>query len=1007
MDSLSEHADASFDVVLVSDVGAAADAEALLGQVRRVLEQDGVAVIALPNRDATGGLSGAAPPSLGYYDLYDLCASLWPNVRMYGQSPFVGYAVAEFAAAGDDGAVSFDASLVGGESEEVEFFLAICGEAAVPLDPFSVVQIPLGAVAPREVDGMAAPVDDGRGAELQGALEEAHARLEELRAEVGERGIRSTRLEHELRAMEEEAAKARERAVRFARELEDEKKARQRAEIEGQLARKAPDLREARERADSLAVEIEAAQVRIRSLEQQVAHAVDEAREIATDRDRLAEEVEAVHANLAQQAGEAAVAASAASEHEVLTREVSALRASLDGSDAERGAEVEKLERELAARVREIGAARAESERQRSIVGDLVAQLGEASRRPAVEPEEVARLRESLRQIEQERDRASRDLEETASALVAERDDAVVRAAQLQARVVELEGEAQAARWDTSLAQSQLMESGESAQAGRAAVTALEAALDTERRRAADTERASDGAAARFEEYQQQAARAREESRDAELRATEAEWRRQQAEAWLADMRTQTASAVGALQGAKMRIGELEEEAATRGRSSSTLEDELHASLGRIVGIEASVRELRAAASEAKEALDHERAAHARARETLETLRRQEAERQGAFDRLLASLQGEARGYRVRLYEVAAERDQALARLEEVGGGVGEVQGRLRGLEDEQEAARVRIRALEAERDAARAVAESAERARSEAEQALARRNDEGAAEEQAASLRAEAGSREVGEIRGLRFAFAEAKARIGDLEAAAWEASAEIGRLKGVVRRERLESEERMEAAARELADAREALSSIRHDADQAREELARLAERTSDLGTDVGRLRDAHHRADEDLERLRAELSTAVTDQGRLETAIEERDQRLVAQTDLLREREVALERIAGDLAEAGARLAESERTRAKLETDLADARDAKAAAQGADLDASQAVERLRKETVTRDERIRALTSEREAIEDRAVAAEGKLVAVQEALGRISEEPLAGELGEEIRALLRVLGS
>ena len=93
--------DGAFDFVLVPDLSLTTDTAALLGLLRRVLSPAGAALIATPNFDAKAPLV-AHPKSrsspLGYYNLYDAVAAHFTSVRMLGQAPFVGYAIAEFAA---------------------------------------------------------------------------------------------------------------------------------------------------------------------------------------------------------------------------------------------------------------------------------------------------------------------------------------------------------------------------------------------------------------------------------------------------------------------------------------------------------------------------------------------------------------------------------------------------------------------------------------------------------------------------------------------------------------------------------------------------------------------------------------------------------------------------------------------------------------------------------------------------------------------------------------------
>src|SRR5882724_563624 len=143
--------DGAFDVAFVEDLSIFDDRTALLKQVRRALSTRGAALIASPNPDAktsvlprTGAARTGAP--LGYYELYDDVSAEFAEVRMLGQTPFVGYAVVDFAPEGEP-EVSIDSGLLPGGTEEPEWFVALASRDPLDVDPMGIVQLPAQRLA--------------------------------------------------------------------------------------------------------------------------------------------------------------------------------------------------------------------------------------------------------------------------------------------------------------------------------------------------------------------------------------------------------------------------------------------------------------------------------------------------------------------------------------------------------------------------------------------------------------------------------------------------------------------------------------------------------------------------------------------------------------------------------------------------------------------------------------------------------------------------------------------
>ncbi|MBK8253938.1 MAG: hypothetical protein IPK82_14905 [Polyangiaceae bacterium] len=310
--------DGAFDAVLIPDLTIFTDKTDAVRRAKKLCSPSGAVVVASPNPDAKrrllGNLKNAAQAP-GYYELYDLLTLQFPIVRMLGQAPFLGYAIVAFAPDREPD-VSFDASLLAG-TEEPEMFVAVASERNVSTDPYMVVEVPsedvldvytsheTPSIAPdpnstREDRFGSAPVvqlaeakarmvlmeaeledlrsqktsllqsvEGARSEEAQNAAE----RLRELEARAGDEHVRAERLTHKVRDLEDELVRQRDRAQKLSKALDDEKKVRQKAEIELGMARgltrneesPAPsaksdalsnELRETASRADALAHEL-------------------------------------------------------------------------------------------------------------------------------------------------------------------------------------------------------------------------------------------------------------------------------------------------------------------------------------------------------------------------------------------------------------------------------------------------------------------------------------------------------------------------------------------------------------------------------------------------------------------------------------------------------------------------------------------------------------------------------------------------------------------------------
>jgi predicted nucleic acid-binding Zn-ribbon protein len=374
------------DVVVVPDAGAVPSLVAVLDEARRALGSDGVVVVASLPEGGAVPLEPGAKPSLGYYDLEELCAARFARVRMFGRGPFLGYTLAAL----DEGSaeVSLDTRLLDGDPPPPEAFIAVASDHDVALDPLTIVQLP-----PEALQGV-------RAAATQ-ALEEELARqgqkLKEVEAASAERWVKIQRFEHGVKELEEENRKARDKAVRLSKELEDERKLRQRLELEAQMARRTPEL----PKPPDLTPEVKRLEAEVSRLEHELSRA------------RAAEAAAAARAAEAHDALRAAETSRSVREvtHAEEMAEATRALAEAKAAEAAARARIEDLSRELD----ETQAAEAELRRQLDDALERMERLDQTPRIQALEAELDALRRGAV--IDGEYDRLERSLAEQSAAL--------------------------------------------------------------------------------------------------------------------------------------------------------------------------------------------------------------------------------------------------------------------------------------------------------------------------------------------------------------------------------------------------------------------------------------------------------------------------------------------------------------------------------------------------------------------------------------------------------------
>ncbi len=229
--------DGFFDVGIIEDLALAGKSpKDVLAPLSRALARRGLALVCSRNPGVTSRLIPCAvevAEPLGYYDFYETVSQHFEEVRMLGQTPFVGYAIADFSAS-DASDVRLDTALLPGGAEEPEWFLALASALPVSPDAFSVIQLPISELdlGGRGETAESAENIEGRVAANQRA-ERAEAKVHELAEELARIAAERTR-DAERHATE----RARD-AERFAAERtrDTEKHAAERAQQAAERAR--------------------------------------------------------------------------------------------------------------------------------------------------------------------------------------------------------------------------------------------------------------------------------------------------------------------------------------------------------------------------------------------------------------------------------------------------------------------------------------------------------------------------------------------------------------------------------------------------------------------------------------------------------------------------------------------------------------------------------------------------------------------------------------------------
>jgi len=369
----------AFELALIDNLSAYGPLS-LIRTARRALGSRGVAVIACPNAEAAFPLlrtpsPGAAASSLDYYALYDAVAAEFEHVRMLGQTPFVGYAIADFSASGEP-EPALDTSFVPGGAEEPDFFIALASNQEVRLDEFAVIQLPtrrlLGSLnAPAAPPPAPAPAAPSVNVALTKAHDAELARLNQWIKELESRASTADeRADHSETELEAERAKLEAERAKFEAE---------RVKVEAERVRfEAERVKFEAERQASAALKLQhekelgAVRAELGALRTQATSLRADASTKASELARLTSELAERTRQLAEQAEK--VEQGSAVELAEFERQLT-----------ERGSEVRRLEQEL----------RTAERTGRELVHELERRSGEQSKQGSLELERALAEREA------------------------------------------------------------------------------------------------------------------------------------------------------------------------------------------------------------------------------------------------------------------------------------------------------------------------------------------------------------------------------------------------------------------------------------------------------------------------------------------------------------------------------------------------------------------------------------------------------------------------------------
>jgi len=420
-----------FDVVLIPEA-----ADILLGRgpltlpaVLKLVAPGGRLVCVVPNGDR----ADVPVPGVSYYDIVDRLSPHFPKVRMFGQTPFAAWGIAEFDEAPAELRVEPD--LAQAENEVPSHYLALCGHDEALSLGYALVQIPA-----RASEG---PATETSASELSEEAKAPDAALAELRRRLAEAQGQAEGLVRVSRAQTEEIEELRGRVRRTAEaraELDEEVQRLRRALLEADESvvnltrRTADEMTSLAQRltaglrpseplpAAALTDELKRREAELAERESALSErddriaALEAARQEATWRaDAAEDDLGRLHSQIA--------------ELRQAPPPATPTRDELLATLKSREQALEEFQRAAAAHLDEVGRLRDALNEQSSLVAELEEDLAAAEKRLADALDESARLRQSLAEVEEaDRQRRSRLAELEGVMLRLERGEAEAQA---------------------------------------------------------------------------------------------------------------------------------------------------------------------------------------------------------------------------------------------------------------------------------------------------------------------------------------------------------------------------------------------------------------------------------------------------------------------------------------------------------------------------------------------------------------------------------------------------
>ena len=437
-----------FDVVLIPEA-----ADILLGRgplalpvVLKLVAPGGRLVCVVPNGDRIH----LPAPGVSYFDIVDRLSPHFPKLRMFGQTRFAAWGIAEFDEAPAE--LRIEPDLAGAENEEPSHYLALCGHDEALSLGYALVQIPAGASGGTEVQTSASEIStkvelpDAALAELRRSLAEAQGQaeglvrvsraqseeIEELRGRVRRTAEARAELDEEVQRLRRALLEADESVVNLTRKTTDEMTALAQRLTAGLRPCEPLPTAGLTDELKRREAELAARESALSERDDRIA-ALEAARQEATWRAEAAEDDLGRLRSQIAEFRQAPPPAGASDE----------LLATLKSREQA----IEEFQRAAAAHLDEVGRLRDALNEQSSLVAELEEDLATAEKRLADTLDESARLRRSLAEVEEaDRQRRSRLAELEGVMLRLEHDEAKAQAQseaeQARGRVADLENQA-------------------------------------------------------------------------------------------------------------------------------------------------------------------------------------------------------------------------------------------------------------------------------------------------------------------------------------------------------------------------------------------------------------------------------------------------------------------------------------------------------------------------------------------------------------------------------------